>query len=144
MLVSDVLKVKGFDVKLVRADESIQTLAQRLTADKVGAMVVVTAAGDIEGIISERDVVRGLAAHGGKLVQMPVRDYMTKVVITCQPTDTVHAISKLMTDKRIRHVPVVTGGRLTGLVSIGDILNSRIDEVLLETSVLRDYTIALR
>ena len=144
MRVVDILKEKGSDVKTVKSGDSIQMLARCLSEEKVGAMVVVGAHGAIDGIISERDVSRGLAAYGTKVTTMPVSDLMTKTVITCSPLDSILAVTKVMTQRRIRHLPVIENGRLTGLVSIGDLLKHRIEEVELEANVLRDYTIALR
>ena len=144
MRIADILQHKGRDVKTVHAAQDVQSLAARLFTDKVGAMVVVDDRGAIEGIISERDVVRGLALHGNQLLAMPIRDLMTKTVITCAPSDSVHSAANVMTQRRIRHLPVTENGKLTGMVSIGDVLHSRIDEIQLEANVLRDYTIALR
>lgn len=144
MRVADILKIKGRDVKTIGASDAIQNLARRLNEDKVGAMVVVDADGMIEGIVSERDVVRGLAVRGCELLDMPVGKLMTRVVITCVEDDSVQGIAKVMTQRRIRHLPVTENGKLSGLISIGDVLNTRIEEVQLESNVLRDYTIALR
>ena len=144
MRVSDILKEKGSEVKTITAGEAIQTLARRLNAEKVGAMVVVGPQGAIEGIISERDIARGIAIHGGDLIDMPVKDLMTKVVITCAPVDSIFSVARVMTQRRIRHLPVTEDGKLAGLVSIGDVLKYRLEEVQLEANVLRDYTIALR
>ena len=144
MRVVDILKEKGLDVKTVKSGDSIQMLARCLSEEKVGAMVVVGAHGAIDGIISERDVIRGLAAYGTKVTTMPVSDLMTKTVITCSPLDSILAVTRVMTQRRIRHLPVIENGKLTGLISMGDLLKHRIEEVELEANVLRDYTIALR
>ncbi|MGQ0672645.1 MAG: CBS domain-containing protein [Hyphomicrobium sp.] len=144
MRVSDILASKGSAVKTIAAGESIRALAQRLRTDAVGAMVVVAPSGAIEGIISERDVARGLAEHGSQVAALAVADLMTRAVITCGPDDSIAGISKVMTQRRIRHLPVVEGGSLVGLISIGDVLKHRLEEVQLEASVLRDYAIARR
>lgn len=142
MRVSDILKAKGSAVKSIPPAATIRALADALRKELVGAMVVTDAKGALQGIISERDLARGLADFGGDLSAMSVADLMTKSVVTCAPGDSVAAISKVMTQRRIRHLPVVVDGSLVGLVSIGDVLKHRLDEVQLEASVLRDYAIA--
>ncbi|MEQ1718592.1 MAG: CBS domain-containing protein [Hyphomicrobium sp.] len=144
MQVQDILKTKGADVKSVRPGDRVQTLTRRLAEDKVGALVVLSETGKLEGIVSERDIARGLATYGCDLLEMPVTEIMTKVVITCSPADSLYGVAKVMTTRRIRHVPVSENGRLVGLVSIGDVLNHRLEELQLEANVLRDYAIALR
>lgn len=142
MRVSDILKAKGSAVKTIPPAATIRAFADALRKELVGAMVVTDAKGALQGIISERDLARGLADFGGDLSAMSVADLMTKSVVTCAPGDSVAAISKVMTQRRIRHLPVVVDGSLVGLVSIGDVLKHRLDEVQLEASVLRDYAIA--
>jgi CBS domain-containing protein len=105
-------------------------------------MVVKDAKGALRGIISERDLARGLAEFGNDLPSMPVSALMTVTVITCAPDDTVATVAKVMTQRRIRHLPVVVNGNLTGLISIGDVLKHRLDEVQLEANVLRDFALA--
>ncbi len=105
-------------------------------------MVVKNADGGVKGIISERDLARGLAQYGNDLPSLPVSALMTETVVTCAPEDTVATVAKVMTQRRIRHLPVVVGGKLVGLVSIGDVLKHRLDEVQLEANVLRDFAIA--
>jgi CBS domain-containing protein len=144
MLVSDILKHKGSDVKVVNSNESALFFAQRLRDEHVGAMVVSDDGQQIDGIISERDVAYGLAAYGAELHSVPVSRLMTKVVITCKPQDSIAEVMRLMTQKRIRHVPVSEGNRLVGLVSSGDVLKHRLDEMQLEANVLRDYAVARR
>ncbi|MGL4395381.1 MAG: CBS domain-containing protein [Hyphomicrobium sp.] len=144
MQVQDILKTKGSAVKSVRPTDRVQTLARRLAEDKVGAMVVIGDTGTLDGIVSERDIARALAAHGCELLDKPVSEIMTTVVITCAPKDSLYGVAKLMTTRRIRHVPVSDNGQLVGLVSIGDVLNHRLEELQLEANVLRDYAIALR
>lgn len=142
MRVSDILKIKGSAVKTVEATATIRAFAQALKAEGVGAMVVKTAAGGVAGIISERDLARGLAQYGADMAVLPVSALMTATVITCAPEDTVAAVAKVMTQRRIRHLPVVVDGQLSGLISIGDVLKYRLDEVQLEANVLRDFALA--
>ncbi len=142
MKVSAILQAKGSAVKTVDSATTVRELSSRLKSDGVGAMVVVDGAGRLAGIISERDVARGIADHGAKVPGMLVTDLMTKAVITCSPDDTVSNISRIMSQRRIRHLPVLKDGSLAGIVSIGDVLKHRLDEVQLEASVLRDYALA--
>lgn len=144
MRVSDILKVKGSSVKVIEPNATLKAFAQGLNAERVGAMVVRDAAGGLKGIISERDLVRGFAEHGAELQSMKVSDLMTRQVVTCAPDDGVAAVAKVMTQRRIRHLPVVVSGDIVGLISIGDVLKHRLDEVQLEANVLRDFAIARR
>ncbi len=142
MRVSDILKTKGSAVKTIDATASMRALAQGLRIEAVGAMVVKDAKGAVQGIISERDLSRGVAEFGADLPSMPVSALMTKSVITCSPDDSVAAVAQVMTQRRIRHLPVVVDGALAGVISIGDVLKYRLDEVQLEANVLRDYAMA--
>lgn len=144
MRVSEILTTKGSAVKTIASGETIRTLALRLRSEAVGAMVVLSERGEIEGIISERDIARGLAEHGPDLPAMKVQDLMTKGVIICSPDDSIVTVSRTMTQRRIRHLPVLDQGKLVGLISIGDVLNHRLDQMQQEVNVLRDYAIARR
>lgn len=143
MLVSDILKAKGSAVKSVRSTDSTMSLAQRLQTEQVGAMVV-SDSGGLDGIVTERDLAYGLSRHGAKLPAMHVSDIMTKTVVTCSPRDTVSQMMSVMTQRRVRHLPVKDGDKLVGVISIGDVLKSRLGEMELEANVLRDYAIARR
>ena len=142
MRVADILKAKGRTVHTERPDQTIAHLAHRLRMERVGAMVVSVDGTSVDGIISERDVVFGLSEHGAEVMGMKVADMMTKVVVTCSPDDTISHIAKLMTQRRIRHLPVVQGGKLAGIVSVGDVVKHRLNELELEANVLRDYAVA--
>jgi CBS domain-containing protein len=144
MSVTDILRKKGSGVTTVRPNESAQAFARRLQTERIGAMVVSNADGSMAGIISERDLAYGLAAHGTNLANVAVSELMTKAVITCSPTDSVSEITNVMTQRRIRHLPVMDGHKLVGIVTIGDVLKHRLDEMQLEANVLRDYAIARR
>jgi CBS domain-containing protein len=144
MEVDNVLRVKGRHVETIPAEAGCEVAAQRLRVARIGALVVVGAGERIEGIVSERDIVIGLARHGDRLLRLPVRAVMTRRVITCSPHDTLKLVMKLMTDNRIRHLPVIDAGRLAGLISIGDVVKNRLDELELETNVIRDAYIARR
>lgn len=144
MLVADILKTKGESVMSVRTDDTAICVAKRLKEERIGALVVSDDGNALDGIISERDIAYGLAAHGRDLFGVLVSDLMTKSVITCAAQDTIADVTRVMTQRRIRHLPVKDGDRLIGIISIGDVLKHRLDEMQLEASVLRDYAIAVR
>lgn len=144
MLVSDILKAKGASVKMIRSDDTAYACAQRLSADRVGALVVSDNGRALDGIISERDIAYGLARHGSELHHVRVRDLMTKAVITCSPRAAIFETMRTMTQRRIRHLPVVDEGHLVGIITSGDVLKHRLEEVQLEANVLRDAVIAAR
>ena len=144
MKVADILRVKGSAVKTVTSDVTALELSERLRAEHIGAMIVSNDGRSIDGIISERDLAYGLAAHGGMLPKIAVSELMTKVVVVCSPEDSITDVMKLITQRRIRHLPVKDGDQLVGIISIGDVLKHRLDEMQLEANVLRDYAIAAR
>lgn len=139
MIISNILKVKGRNVTTARPDDRVQEIANRLAQKKIGAIVIVGDGGAVCGIISERDLIRVIAQHGVKALEMPVIDVMTKEVITCTEETSVDDIMELMTRGRFRHLPVVDKSGLVGIVSIGDIVKHHIAEVELEVSAMRGY-----
>jgi CBS domain-containing protein len=144
MKVADILRSKGSAVKTVRPDVTALRLSHELRTEQIGAMVVSDDGKSIDGIISERDLAYGLVTHGSELPGMTVSMLMTKVVIICSPEDSITDVIKLMTQRRIRHLPVKDGDHLVGIISIGDILKHRLGELQLEADVLRDYAVAAR
>lgn len=144
MSVADILKEKGDSVETITRDASVGDAVQVLRDRKIGALVVSSDGRSIDGILSERDVVRGLADNPDGLSGRKVKDLMTAKVTTCSPEDGVEKVMLEMTELRARHFPVVDGGRLVGIVSIGDVVKHRLDEVTLERRVLRDTHIAAR
>lgn len=142
MKVSDVLELKGTDVFTVRPEETVNTLSHRLRALRVGAIIVSSDGHTVEGIVSERDVAYGLAEHGADLLNMKVSELMTRSVLTCTRDSSISDLMKLMTQRRIRHLPVVENGGLIGVISIGDIVKYRLAEMQSEAAVMRDYAIA--
>ena len=144
MKVADILKSKGPIVKTVRPDETALELSEHLRAERIGAMIVSKDGTSIDGIISERDLAYGLAVHGSKLPRIAVERLMTKVVISCKLEDSIAEVMSVMTQRRIRHLPVKDGERLVGIISIGDVLKQRLGEMQLEANVLRDVAIARR
>jgi len=144
MNVADILRTKGAAVTTVSAGASALVAAQRLRGERIGAMIVSDDGSSIEGIISERDLAYGLATHASDLPYVVVSELMTKQVITCSSRDSVSEIAKVMTQRRVRHLPVKDGDQLVGIITIGDVLKHRLDEMQLEANVLRDYAIARR
>jgi len=142
--VSDILQVKGNKVVTVPPTATVMMLVHRLKLERVGAAIVTRDGKTIDGIVSERDVAWGLAEHGPDLLNLPVADVMTKSVLTCRPDDAITSIARIMTERRLRHLPVLSQGDLVGVVSIGDVVKHRIDEMQLEANVLRDYATARR
>lgn len=141
MHIADVLRNKGSDVVTVDPSATVAELIAALAERNVGALPVVEA-GRLVGIVSERDVVRALGRHGATVLGMAVEEIMTRNVRTCEPTETVAQAMARMTAGRYRHLPVVQGRTLVGLVSIGDLVKHRVKEMELETGVLRDAVIA--
>jgi len=128
MRISDLLRSKGTAVATVEPDATVTDLLRGLAENNVGAMVVVGPDG-IAGIVSERDVVRRLHDVGPDLLTRPVSEIMTRMVASCTPEDSVDHLSVLMTERRIRHVPVLVAGKLAGIVSIGDVVKNRMQEL---------------
>jgi CBS domain-containing protein len=126
-------------VETIRPDATIADATDRLKTKRIGVLVVSANGTSVDGIISERDIVSGLADYGASLLDQRVEALMTRAVKTCSAEDTVISVMELMTDRRIRHVPVVQDGALAGIVSIGDAVKSRLQELESEASHLRDY-----
>jgi CBS domain-containing protein len=143
MKVETILAAKGERVETIRPDREIKLAAARLRDARIGALVVSTDGSEVKGILSERDIVRGIADRGAAALELTVRNLMTPTVITCTPEDSVTHLMKLMTSRRIRHLPVISAeGELCGIVSIGDVVKNRLEELELEATVLRDAYIA--
>jgi CBS domain-containing protein len=139
MSVSHILGVKGRSVITATSKETVQSTAQKLSQHRIGAVVVVDDKGAIAGIVSERDIVRALAEHGAKSMAMPVSGIMSKAVKTCKVGDSEIELMALMTTHRIRHLPVVEGGKLAGMISIGDIVKFRIEAIEREAEEMKSY-----
>jgi CBS domain-containing protein len=139
MQISDVLRIKGNRVVTVRPDSDVRHLVAVLTEQRIGAAVVSGDGRSVDGIVSERDVVRALAEHGVTVLEQPVTAIHTAQVHVVRPDTHVEELMRLMTDRRIRHVPVVADGVLCGLVSIGDVVKNRIDELENERAALTNY-----
>lgn len=139
MNVDTVLIRKGAGVFTVAPGESVGDVARHLKEKDIGALVVTNDGVRVEGILSERDIVHEMAGKGVALLDMQARDIMTRDVVTCRREDTISEVLTLMTERRIRHLPVVEDGRLCGMISIGDAVKSRLDEAVAEAEALREY-----
>lgn len=138
MIIADILRSKGASVLTIAPEASAAELAAVLAENRIGAVVVVRGDEPI-GIVSERDVVRGLNDQGSGVLSASVADLMTTELFTCEPTDLVDHVSVVMTERRIRHVPVLEEGRLTGIVSIGDVVAARIRDLETTRGQLESY-----
>lgn len=138
MRIADVLRGKGTGVATVAPSVTVAELVGTLASYNVGALPVVDG-GELVGIVSERDVVRMLHVHGAAALGRSVRDIMTSEVITCAPEDDVDSLSGLMTTNRVRHVPVVEHGQLAGIVSIGDVVKTRMEALQADREALEAY-----
>jgi CBS domain-containing protein len=139
MLVSQILKHKGDLVFTATPHETVAAAAALLHSRRVGAMVIVDERDQVVGILSERDIVRVVAEHGAAGLGQPISSCMTRDVVFAEPGETVQSLLERMTDRRIRHLPVLKGGRLAGLVSIGDLVKSKIAETEAEAETLKAY-----
>jgi CBS domain-containing protein len=139
MILEQILREKGGQVYSVAESASLKEAAELLDSRKVGAMVILNEGGALIGVISERDIVRAVARGGPAALKQPVSDSMTRQVVTARPRETIEAAMDRMTDRRIRHLPVVEGGRLMGVISIGDLVKWRIAEATAEVAAIRSY-----
>ncbi|ODR98345.1 histidine kinase [Methyloceanibacter superfactus] len=126
MTVANVLKIKGRIYKTVRPDETVQEFAKHLKDERIGAMIVTHDGYTLDGIISERDIAYGLSKFGDKLPNMKVSELMTKVVIVCTTEDSIDDVMNLMTQRRIRHLPVKDSDELVGIISMGDVVKAHL------------------
>ena len=143
MTIETILCQKGTDVATIEPEASIRRAADWLRAKNIGALVV-TSGKAVLGLISEREIVHAFSRHGETAASMPVRDIMQYGVITVSPEESVNRVMKLMTRHRMRHIPVLRDGKLAGIISIGDVVKYRVNDLELETNVLRDVCIAAR
>lgn len=139
MKLRDILRTKGTDVKTIRDEVSLLDAATELTDHNIGVLLVVDGSDVPLGILSERDIVRQVSNQGGSLDRLRVRDAMTRELIICVPGDDVDYAMQVMTQQRIRHLPVMDGNRLAGLVSIGDLVKAHINQAETEIRYLHSY-----
>jgi CBS domain-containing protein len=139
MTVAAILDHKGHEIISSRPDDTLSAIAQVLTQHRIGAVLVRDAAGHVLGILSERDIVRAIASHGPQALAMTASAVMTRDIVYGCPSDTVDKVLATMTDRRIRHLPVMHEGKLIGFVSIGDVVKRRIQDVEEEADQLRAF-----
>jgi CBS domain-containing protein len=138
MKISDILRYKGSDVITIAPDARVTDVLAKLAEHNVGALVVVRGE-DVVGIVSERDIVRRLNGTGAELLDHPVDTIMTVSVLTTGPDASIDSVAQTMTDQRIRHLPVVDNGRLAGVISVGDVVSSRIRQLEQDRGQLEHY-----
>ena len=139
MKVESILEAKGRDIRTIPSDTKVAEAARMLKEHRIGALVVSDDGSTAAGILSERDIVHAMVDHGAAVQDLPVSDLMTREVITCAPDDAIVDLMTQMTERRIRHLPVVEDGVLCGMVSIGDVVKNRIAEVETEASAMREF-----
>ncbi len=138
MIVKGILESKGRETISVKPDAALRDAVKMLAVQRIGAVLVMNGP-TIDGILSERDIVRVLGERGAGVLDEPVRTVMTRNVVTCRPDDTVGAIMEKMTLGKFRHLPVMDDGRLAGVISIGDVVKWRLREIETEQEAMRDY-----
>lgn len=139
MKVQDLVNRKGADVIIIRSDETVAALVALLNRHRIGAAVVSDGDGRVHGIASERDVVRGLAESGAAILEEPVATLMSRDVHTCEPGEDIAVLAERMTNLRIRHLPVLREHRLAAIISIGDVVKGRLDQLTEERNQLISY-----
>lgn len=142
MTVASILAEKGRDVLTIGPGTPMSQVVDQLASKKIGAMVVTESDGSVCGIISERDIVREIAKHGASVLNQPVSAFMTRKVVACDERDTVDQVMTIMTENRFRHLPVISGGKLSGLISIGDVVKRKIEMSERDAEELRNYIAA--
>jgi CBS domain-containing protein len=139
MNVKAILAAKGGEIVCIEPTADLAAATQLLSANRIGAVLIKGAGGHIAGILSERDIVRALSQHGPAALSLPIGQVMTREVTTCTEEDNIATIMERMTDGKFRHMPVVSKGKLVGLISIGDVVKQRVEEIERESDALRDY-----
>lgn len=139
MTIAEILKDKPQRMITVGPEQTLQQAAEVLGRERIGALLVLKPNGDIAGILSERDIVRAVGTKGAEVLDRPVAEMMTKDVTCCAPEDSIDSAMALMTARRFRHLPVRQGGRIVAMISIGDVVKQRIEEIQSEADALRDF-----
>ncbi len=142
MNVRAILQRKGSQVATADCRLTLREVARRLKQERIGALPMVDGNGELVGIISERDIVNALADLGPEAAERPACDFMQRDVITCRPEDTTDRLMEIMTEHRVRHLPVVNGGHLVGIVSIGDVVKQRMEEIAFEAEQMKQYIVS--
>lgn len=138
MTVNQILRQKGDNIISISEDKTVLEVSRILGERRIGAILVMDG-DEIKGIISERDVIRGLSIRGGAVLEEAVESLMTRSVVTCKVSDSLTDLMAIMTERRIRHVPVVDEGKVVGVISIGDVVKERISETEHEAEALKNY-----
>jgi len=139
MNVAAILRQKGRAVTTASPTTTLLEVANKLADKRIGAIVIIGARGNVDGIISERDIIRCLSTHGPDCLTRPVSMIMTRYVISCEEDDTLDQLMARMTERRFRHLPVITDGALVGIISIGDVVKHHMAEVTMEATAMREY-----
>lgn len=139
MNVKAILAAKGGDIFSIEPTANLAAAAKLLSAHRIGSAIIRGAGDRLAGILSERDIVRALSEHGAEALSMPVGQVMTRNVMTCGENDSIADIMERMTAGKFRHLPVLRDGELIGVVSIGDVVKQRVEEIELDASALREY-----
>jgi len=139
MNVDRILSMKGRNVVSIEAHQTLSEAARLLSERRIGAVVVVDGMRPVSGILSERDIVKAVAAHGARALDEPVSRFMTGQVVTCTGRSSINDLMELMTQQKFRHVPVVEEGRLVGIISIGDVVKQRVEEIEAESQAIKEY-----
>jgi CBS domain-containing protein len=143
MIVRTILKSKpSADIATIVPGQKVSDAAKLLDQWRIGALVVVDDQRSLAGILSERDIVRGLSRHGSAVMDMQVGQLMTADVLTCAPEESIEDVMSTMTANRIRHLPVLEGGKLAGIITIGDVVKARLEETALQVDSLREYVMS--
>jgi CBS domain-containing protein len=142
MTVASILKSKGSNVVTIQPGQRMLEVSRILHQHRIGAALVLGPGNRVMGVLSERDIVRAMAEIGGAALEAPVNDFMTTNVRTCRPSDSIEWVMEVMTKSRFRHMPVVEDGQLLGIISIGDVVNRRIDDTEHEAEALKRYIVA--
>jgi CBS domain-containing protein len=142
MQVSEILEKKGDRVVSMHQTATISAVVDKLSEERVGALVVKVNGGDLAGIISERDIVRGIAEHGPAAMDLPVSELMSQSLVTCSPDNSTEDIMSQMLERQIRHLPVIRDNALVGIISIGDVVKAVLSELRWMTKILQDQVVA--
>jgi len=139
MIVNQILSLKGRDVVTIAPDCTVSEAARILSERRIGALLIRDGEHAVSGIVSERDIVRAVADRGAGALDEPVSRFMTAKVVTCTGETSINNLMELMTQQKFRHVPVVEGGSLVGIISIGDVVKVRVEEIEAEAQAIREY-----
>lgn len=139
MNVNQILSIKGRSVVAIEPERTLAEAARTLSERKIGALLVSDGSRPVAGIISERDIVRAISAHGASCLDRPVSSFMTEKVVTCTGHTSLNDVMEVMTEGKFRHIPVIEGSEVVGIVSIGDVVKQRVAEIEAEAQAIKDY-----